>query len=130
VAISNERIIKLENNRVTFRYRDYRDGNKNKLMTLEVFEFIRRFLLHILPCKYFKIRYYGLFSNRNRKKKIKICKEILGLIETDREEQSHKESWEELLFRLTGKDPRVCPCCGKGRMVRKGKLSLFGNLPP
>ncbi len=130
VAISNERIIKLENNRVTFRYRDYRGGNKNKLMTLEVFEFIRRFLLHILPYKYFKIRYYGLFSNRNRKKKIKICKEILGLIETDRKEQSHKESWEELLFRLTGKDPRVCPCCGKGKMVRKEKLSLFGNLPP
>lgn len=130
VAISNERIIQLENDRVIFSYRDSRDGNKKKLMTLEVFEFIRRFLLHILPCKYFKIRYYGLFSNRNRKKKIKTCKEILGLIETDREEQSRKESWQELLFRLTGKDPRVCPCCGKGRMVRKGELSLVGNLPP
>ncbi len=130
VAISNERIIKLENDRVTFRYRDYRDGNKNKLMTLDVFEFIRRFLLHILPFKYFKIRYYGLFSNRNRKKKIKICKKILGLIENGREEQSQKESWEELLFRLTGTDPRICPCCNKGRMVRKGKLSLVTNLPP
>ena len=123
VAISNERIIQLENDRVTFRYRDSRDGNKNKLMTLDVFEFIRRFLLHILPFKYFKIRYYGLFSNRNRKKKIKICKEVLGLIDNNIEEQSHKESWEELLFRLTGKDPRICPCCGKGRMVSKGKLS-------
>ncbi len=130
VAISNERIVQLENNRVTFRYRDYQDGNKNKLMTLDVFEFIRRFLLHILPCKYFKIRYYGLFSNRNRKKKIKTCKEILGLIDNDTKELSQKESWEELLFRLTGKDPRVCTCCGKGRMVMKGKLSLVRNLPP
>ncbi|MCP4266755.1 MAG: IS91 family transposase [Candidatus Brocadiaceae bacterium] len=128
VAISNERIIQLENDRVTFRYRDSRDGNKNKLMTLDVFEFIRRFLLHILPFKYFKIRYYGLFSNRNRKKKIKICREILGLIDNDREEQSHKESWEELLFRLTGKDPRICPCCGKGRMVRKGELTSVKKL--
>ncbi len=122
VAISNERIIKLEDDRVTFSYRDYRDGNKNKLMTLDVFEFIRRFLLHILPFKYFKIRYYGLFSNRNREKKIRICKEILGSINNDKEGLSRKESWEELLFRLTGKDPRICPCCGKGRMVRKGKL--------
>ncbi|MCP4267087.1 MAG: hypothetical protein GY777_16205, partial [Candidatus Brocadiaceae bacterium] len=52
----------------------------------------------------------------------KICKKILGLIDNDKEEQSQKESWEELLFRLTGKDPLICPCCGKGRMVRKGKL--------
>ena len=91
-------------------------------MTLDVFEFIRRFLLHILPFKYFKIRYYGLFSNRNREKKIRICKEILGSIKNDKEGLSREESWEELLFRLTGKDPRICPCCGKGRMVRKGKL--------
>jgi hypothetical protein len=122
VAISNERIIKLEDDRVIFSYRDYRDCNKNKQMTLDVFEFTRRFLLHILPFKYFKIRYYGLFSNRNRKKKIKICKEILGSIDNDKEGLSQKESWEELLFRLTGRDPRICPCCGKGRMVRKGKL--------
>ncbi|MCP4256230.1 MAG: IS91 family transposase, partial [Planctomycetes bacterium] len=124
VAISNERVIRLEDDRVTFSYRDYRDGNKNRQMTLDVFEFIRRFLLHILPFKYFKIRYYGLFSNRNRKKKIKLCKEILGSIDKDREELSRKESWEELLFRLTGKDPWICPCCGKGRMARKGKLLL------
>ncbi len=122
VAISNERIIRLEDDRVTFSYRDYRDGKKNKQITLDVFEFIRRFLLHILPFKYFKIRYYGLFSNRNRKKKIKICKQILGSLNIDKEESLKAESWEELLFRLTGKDPRICPCCGKGRMVRKGKL--------
>jgi hypothetical protein len=123
VAISNERIIKLEDGRVTFSYRDYRDGNKNKQMTLDVFEFIRRFLLHILPFRYFKIRYYGLFNNRNRKNKINICKEILGVLDTDKEELPKAESWEELLFRLTGNDPRICPGCGKGKMVGKGKLS-------
>ena len=127
---SKDRIIRLKDERVTCRYRDYGDGNKNKQMTLDVFEFIRRFLLHILPFKYFKIRYYGLLNNRNRKKKIKICKEILGSLDNDKEELPKAESWEELLFRLTGKDPLICPCCGKGRMVRKGELSPVTNLPP
>ena len=129
VAISNNRILKLENGNVTFQYRDYQDGHKTKEMELEVFEFIRRFLLHVLPCKYFKIRYYGLFSNRNRKKKIEISKKLLGV--TKEKESSRKpESWEELLLKLTGVDPRVCPCCGEGIMVRKDELSPVINPPP
>ncbi len=129
VAISNERILELKNGKVIFRYRDYRDGNKNKLLKLEVFEFISRFLLHVLPCKYYKIRYYGIFSNRNRKKKIKISKEILGITIT-KEEAKKPESWEDLLLKLTGEDPRICPSCKKGRMVRKGELSPVINSPP
>ena len=98
-------------------------------MELKVFEFIRRFLLHVLPCKYFKIRYYGLFSNRNRKKKIEICKKVLGV--TLKKESTRKaESWEELLLRLTGVDPRVCPICGEGVMVRKEELAQVINPPP
>lgn len=130
VAISNERIIKLEDGKVTFRYRDYRDGSKNKSMTLDVFEFIRRFLLHVLPNRYMKIRYYGLFSNRNRKTKLKNCKEILGDIGTAKEDSPKAESWQELLFRITGEDPRVCPCCGEGQMVTKEKLLPTSNAPP
>ncbi len=129
VAISNDRVLKLENGKVTFRYRDYRDGNKNKPMELKVFEFIRRFLLHVLPYKYFKIRYYGLFSNRNRKKKLEISKKILGMTKW-KEEARKPEIWEELLFKLTGVDPRVCPCCEKGRMVRKDELKPVINSPP
>ena len=129
VAISNNRILKLEDGKVTFHYRDYQDGNKTKVMELKVFEFIRRFLLHVLPCKYFKIRYYGLFSNRNRKKKIEISKKVLGVTK-EKEKARKPESWEELLLRLTGVDPRVCPICGEGVMVRKEELAQVINPPP
>ena len=99
-------------------------------MELDVFEFIRRFLLHVLPNKYFKIRYYGLFSNCKRKKRIRVCKEILGDLTNDNEESSKGLSWEELLLKLTGKDPRICPNCGKGLMLRKVKLSpVINSLP-
>ena len=129
VAISNDRVLKLENGKVTFRYMDYRDGNKNKPMELKVFEFIRRFLLHVLQYKYFKIRYYGLFSNRNRKKKLEISKKIFG-ITREKEKVTKPESWEELLFKMIGVDPLVCPCCEKGRMVRKDELKPVINSPP
>ncbi|ODS30198.1 MAG: hypothetical protein SCARUB_04693 [Candidatus Scalindua rubra] len=86
--------------------------------------------MHILPFRYFKIRYYGLFNNRNRKNKINICKKILGTFDNDKEELQKTESWEELLFRLTGKDPQICPCCGKGKMVKKEVLLPVRYLSP
>lgn len=130
VAISNNRIVKVEQEKVTFRWRDYKDGNKNKQMTLEAFEFIRRFLLHILPNNFVKIRHYGLLSNRNRKTKLRRCREIFG-VGSNREQQStESESWEELLFELTGIDPHLCPCCKKGRMVTREILPPPGHAPP
>ena len=77
VAISNNRIVTLEAGNVTFKWRDYRDSNKNKLMTVDVFEFMRRFLLHILPKGYFKIRYYGLLARRNRRTDLELCQRLL-----------------------------------------------------
>lgn len=130
VAISNDRIVKVDDGTVTFRYRDYRDGNQGKQMTLETFEFIRRFLLHILPDNFVKIRYYGLFNNRNRKAKIRLCKEVLGASAGDEQEPAVPESWEELFTRLTGIDPRICPCCGKGMMVRRETLLPLIHSPP
>ena len=121
VAISNDRIVKLEDDRVTFKYRDYADGDKIKEMPLEVYEFIRRFLLHILPDQFFKIRYYGILSARNRKTKLLKCKEMLGAI-TETDEQ--RLSWQELLEQITGIDPTCCPRC------KKGKLFLFEVLDP
>lgn len=70
VAISNERIVKIEDGKVTFKWRDYKDKNKMKEMTVKIEEFIRRFLIHILPPKFMKIRYYGILGNRNKKKKL------------------------------------------------------------
>jgi hypothetical protein len=122
VAISNERLVKLENDRVTFRYRDRNDNDTVRLMSLDASEFIRRFLLHILPHGFVKIRHYGILSNRNRKTKLALCKELLG-VDCPREHEQEKESWQEFLARITGHDPRICPHCGKGNMVLKELLN-------
>ena len=121
VAISNDRIISLKHGKVSIRYRDSGDGDKTKYMSLDAFEFIRRFLLHVLPDQFMKIRYYGILSNRNRKEKLLKCRKILDCVpKTDEVEK--KECWENLLLRLTGVDPRVCPKCKQGRMRAREML--------
>lgn len=123
VAISNERLVKLEDGRVTFRYRDGHDNDTIKLMTLDASEFIRRFLLHVLPDGFVKIRHYGILSNRNRKSKLTRCMKLLRVDPPDRNREKHREPWENLLERITGVDPRICPYCGKGKMVLKELLN-------
>lgn len=130
VAISNNRIIKIENGRVTFRWRDYRGGNQNKFMTVEAFEFIRRFMLHILPDNFVKIRYYGLLSNRNRHTKLKRCQEVLNVVLNEKQSLTTPTSWEELILKLTGNDPKTCPCCEKGRMITRQILHPKRYVPP
>jgi len=122
VALSNDRLVKMEDNRVTFRWRDSADNNTIKLLTLEPFEFIRRFLLHVLPSQFVKIRYYGILSHRNRKGKLLRCKKLLGVLIPEESKQVLKETWQDLLTRITGIDPRVCPYCGKGKMIQKETL--------
>src|SRR5262245_51573929 len=78
VAISNRRLLSMEAGRVTFEYKDYADGNKKKIMTLEATEFIRRFLLHILPSGFVRIRQFGFLANRARGKKLALCRALLG----------------------------------------------------
>ncbi len=80
VAISNERIKNIENNLVTFEYKDYKDNSKIKEMTISAYEFIRRFLLHILPKNFTKIKHYGLLSNRHKKQNIRLCKLLISKI--------------------------------------------------
>lgn len=80
VAISNERIKDISNGKVTFEYKDYKDESKVKLMTISAEEFIRRFLLHVLPSRFTKIRHFGLLSNRNRKTIIALCRILIGTI--------------------------------------------------
>ena len=83
VAISNKRIKNIENGKVTFEYKDYKDNSKIKLMTITAFEFIRRFLLHILPNNFTKIKHYGLLSNRNKKNTIRFCRLLISRILTN-----------------------------------------------
>jgi len=117
VAISNHRIKSIEGGNVTFSYKDYRDCNKTKEMTLEAGEFIRRFLLHVLPDNFYKIRYYGILSSRNKKIKLTQCRRILGIKEKINEESVIHKSWKEILYELTGVDLTQCPECKKGKMI-------------
>ena len=126
VAISNNRIIKVSDGKVTFKWKDYKDNGKVKLMTLDAHEFIRRFLLHVLPAKFVKIRHYGILSNRNRHTKLKICKTLFKVNTS----KAKVISVAELFLKLTGRDPSVCPCCGKGKMLRKIDLPPNGCSPP
>jgi hypothetical protein len=129
IAISNNRIVAFENGFVVFKWRDYRDNNKEKFMTVTVEEFIRRFIMHILPQKFVKIRHYGLLSNRTREAKLKKCRALLGISITREKENSAKLSLAELLLKLTGIDLTICPCCGE-KLASKQKIEpkIFG--PP
>ena len=83
VAISNERIKNIQDGKITFEYKDYKDNSKIKLMTITCDEFIRRFLLHVLPDKFTKIKHYGLLSNRNKKNNIRFCRLLISRILTN-----------------------------------------------
>jgi hypothetical protein len=79
VAISNHRIVAFEGGQVTFRWRDYADENRTKLCTLDAFEFLRRFLMHVLPDRFVRIRYFGFLANRNRGGNIKRARALIGM---------------------------------------------------
>jgi hypothetical protein len=130
VAISNSRIVKLENGMVTFKWRDYRDNSKQKLMTITAEEFIRRFLMHILPRKFVKIRHYGILSNRSRKLKLEKCKRIIGVVSSIKKKSISNLSTVELILMLTGKDITQCPCCKTGKMLKKEGVILRNGSPP
>jgi len=116
VAISNNRILKLENGIVTFKWRDYRDGNKQKQMDLSADEFIRRFLLHVLPDGFTRIRHYGFLSSASKSTKLKLCQRLthtqVNTLPQDR------LSAPELLSLLIGRDVTLCPRCGVGHLTR------------
>ena len=85
-------------------------------MTLKTGEFIRRFLLHVLPSRYVRIRHFGLLANRTRNDTLGLCRKILGDAQTPTPQDNKKETWQEQLFRICGIDVTTCPVCQKGRM--------------
>jgi predicted Zn-ribbon and HTH transcriptional regulator len=113
IAISNDRLIDMTNDRVRFYYRDYADHNRSKVMDLASEEFIRRFLQHVLPAGFCKVRYYGLLAIRNRSRRLQLCHRLLG----HRYKPAAKKSWIELLIQVTGQDPQQCPDCKSGRLM-------------
>jgi hypothetical protein len=121
-AIGNERLIDQSENRVRFRYRDYADGDKTKVLALEPQEFIRRFVLHVLPKGFMRVRGYGLLANRDRKKHLQQARAALGQFEAPEPKPEQLESAEAFMLRVAGIDIRLCPRCREGRMHKVAEL--------
>ena len=126
VAISDNRIIKVDKEKVIFKWRDYRDKNKEKVMTLKPEEFIRRFSMHVLPDRFIKIRHYGILGNRNKKLKFKRCIEIFRIKLKDFENLSSAE----LFFKLTGINIGKCSKCENGTLIKIEKIMPRSASPP
>jgi hypothetical protein len=115
VAISNQRLLSLADGQVTFEWKDYAAGNQTKTMTLDAVEFIRRFLLHVLPSGFVHIRHFGFLANRRRKEKLALCRSLLPAsqiaIAASADSSGSRDSIiEEQLFRR-------CPVCKTGRLI-------------
>ncbi len=119
VAISNNRLVDLTDDQVRFRWKDYRRESQVKTMTVAATEFMRRFLLHVLPLGFQRIRYYGLFGNRHRTEKLATCRAVLGMAAPTPEAAvaSGTSDYRNRLEALTGLSLRVCPICHEGRMI-------------
>jgi len=111
IAITNSRIVAFDGEHVTFRYRDYRAGNDHKTMTLDAEEFIRRFLMHVVPSRFVRIRYYGFMANRLRAESLTQARMLIG------DEQNLL-----LPVQLTEPDKHRCPRCGQGTMLVIGPM--------
>lgn len=127
VAISNNRIINIAAGNVTFTYRDRRKGSKLKKMTLKAEEFIRRFLLHVLPDRYVRIRHFGFLANRYKKDNIRRCQELMG--HSQELPERVEKTTQELMLELTGVDITRCPCCKKGEMIIVKEISPLWERP-
>lgn len=109
IAISNRRILSFDGETVTFSWRDYDDHNARKTMTLDSVEFLRRFVQHVLPPRFTRVRYYGFLSNRDRAINVANARELIG-------------SKRPLQPRTPTPDPRLCPQCHKGTMRRRSPI--------
>ena len=115
VAISNRRLLSMEDGQVTFEWKDYADGNQTKTITLEAVEFIRRFLLHVLPSGFVHIRHFGFLANRKRKEKLALCRSLLDGSQTVSESGADSSGVRDS---DSAEQPRRCPVCKIGRVVR------------
>jgi hypothetical protein len=116
VAISNNRLVSMDDGKVSFRWKDYRDDNRQKTMTLPAQEFIRRFLIHVLPDGFHRIRYFGFLGNCHRARKLALCRELLGMAPAEPAADPPAD-YRDRFEALTGQSLRECPHCHTGIMV-------------
>jgi hypothetical protein len=132
VAISNNRLLHIADDQVSFQWIDYRHLHRQKRMTLAADEFIRRFLIHVLPTGFQRIRYYGLLGNRFRRQKLESCRQLLGmpLPEPASQEGIRTEDYRDRYQRLTGSSLRQCPVCHRGHMSLVDTLAPLATVSP
>lgn len=132
VAISNERIMGFDGETVRLRLSPGKGKDRRRVLKLSTAEFIRRYLFHVLPERFVKIRYYGLLSNCHRNERLEQCRRLLGCRRPrKRKGRTEKTDWRKLFFVLTGTDPGTCPCCGGHMVFRMAFGSQFPvGLPP
>ena len=128
VAISNNRLVDFTSGQVAFAWKDYRHESRRKVMRLDAQEFVRRFLLHVLPAGFQRIRHYGLLANRYRQAKLDHCRQLLAAPAPVVELPDPALDYRDRYQRLTGVSLRDCPHCGRGQMVRIESF-LPGTLP-
>jgi hypothetical protein len=138
VAITDRRILEVKDGKVLFSWKDYRTGRFRK-MRLDVDEFIRRFLLHILPQGFFKVRYYGIFSNRYRSENLAKARELLAQEKLDSQQEALEDGravwvkqqtpWEEFHHLVQTYQTANCPHCGKGRLRFAGLVQKERFVP-
>jgi hypothetical protein len=116
VAISNDRLLSMDDGKVRFRWKDYRDGDQQKTMTLDGTEFIRRFLIHVLPDGFHRIRYYGFLGNHHRTQKLELCRALIGMA-PPAADAAPAADYRQRFEALTGQSLRRCPYCGAGTML-------------
>jgi Putative transposase len=125
-AISNHRLVDLADGRVSFRWKDYAHGGRQGIMTLDSVEFVRRFLMHVLPSGFVRVRHYGLLANRHRQEKLARCRELIGMAKTSQADTASTEPAPVTppVPETTVTPTRVCPRCGANRMV------VIAEIPP
>lgn len=129
VAISNHRLLKIEAGNVTFSWKDYKDDYSVKQLTLSATEFIRRFLLHILPSGFQRIRHFGYLSNRS-KEKLALCRRLLGVSQESQAQDVANQAldWKARYELLTGVSLLQCPACKQGRMIMIQLIADYRSL--
>jgi Putative transposase/Transposase zinc-binding domain len=125
-AISNSRLVSLTDDQVTFRWKDYTHGGRRGTMTLAAVEFVRRFLMHVLPSGFVRVRHYGLLANRHRQEKLARCRELLGMAVPPQPDTAptDPDPIPPPSHEATLNPTRVCPRCGASRMI------LVAEFPP
>jgi hypothetical protein len=117
IAISNNRLLSIDDGKIRFRWKDYRNRNHLGTMTLAAEEFIRRFLLHVLPEGFQRIRYYGFLCNRYREQKLTRCRELLGMVTETPADDERSDDYRDHYEAVAGVCLKECPVCHHGHMV-------------